>query len=93
METILGISGVALIVVVGFIYGAFYVGKKYSKATLENKGHEEVEKHLIRQADQNNRLTAKYVAARNLLRKSKAASDQPAKAVKAGGGKGNNKRH
>ena len=87
METILGISGVAILVVVGFIYGAFYVGKKYSQAKIENKGHEEVEKHLIRQANQNNRLTAKYMAARNLLRKSKTLRSQPPKTTKAGGGK------
>ena len=62
---------IALFGIMGFfvvaIIWAYKAGGKYTQKDFEVKGHEEVEKHLIKQTEQINEVTAKYDALRKRL--------------------------
>lgn len=52
----LGLVGLILVAVVG----AYLAGKAYAKVKFEAKGHEEIEKHLIRKQEQVDAIAKKY---------------------------------
>lgn len=53
------IFGILLIILSGLGF-SFLLGKKLSQKSFEVKGHEAVEKHLIRQAEQLKKVSTKY---------------------------------
>lgn len=64
ISIIIGFIIIPLVITIAFI-----IGKKFSLIQFENKGHEEVEKHLIKQSKQLQDITDRYSKLRDRIRR------------------------